>query len=201
MKVVVANCPACGGKYDGDIRGGVMTCAYCGAKFALESDELEAFGLNRSGGAVADSSDDYEEEAYEDLQPMTDFARDACDEFLNSVDDSEFECTDKIVDGLGIGDEDEIILIHDDTLFKSGKNGFAITDYGFYCREMGDSEAHFLYWNDFADAEQPESDDSYIKVGDVSVAYYTGSSDTRSELRKLFRKLHDHATKFDWSFE
>ena len=197
MKVIIPNCPACGGKYDGQIKRGILTCDYCGAKFALDAEELDALGLS---GDAEEYVEDDEEEYDGDLQSVDDFAREACEDFLKGLgNDDDFKCTNKILNGLDIGDDDEVFLIHDDTLFKSGKNGFAITDYGFYCREMGESESHFLDWGEFADGDEPRSDDSYIKVGNQSVAYFTGNEDVRDELRTLFRKLHKHACKFDWS--
>ena len=130
---------------------------------------------------------------------MWDFTRAACEEFLDKVGDGEFKDTAKVIKGLDIGDEDEIFLIHDGTLFKSGKDGFAITDYGFYCREMEESESHFLDWGDFAECETVDVSNSLIMADDTSVAYYTGNPDVFTELRALFRKLHKHAGLFDWS--
>lgn len=199
MKVIIPNCPACGGKYEGSIKRGILTCEYCGAKFALDADELEALGLAGEVGADEYDGED-EEEYYEDLQSVEDFAREACDDFLSTItDDDDFKCTDKILNGLSIGDDDEVFLIHDDTLFKSGKNGFAITDYGFYCRDMGEGEAHFLYWSEFADSSKPEISDSNIVVDGLTIAYYTGNGDVRDRLCSLYRKLRKHARKFDWS--
>ena len=81
---------------------------------------------------------------------------------------------------------------------SGGKNGFAITDYGFYCREMGEGEAHYLKWGDFAECSKPYIDGSLIKVDGTSVAYYTGDSNTRDELCSLYRKFRKYAKKFDW---
>ena len=195
MKVIIANCPACGGKYDGEITAGLMTCSYCGSKFALDDDERSLLEL--SGDSSTDDSGDGE--YYEEELPLVDeFTREACREFLSNVNESEFERANNVIRGLSIGDADEIFLIHDDTLFNSGKNGFAITDYGFYCREIMDSSSHFMIWGDFASSGEPYIEDSLIKVDDVSLAYYTGDSDVRHELLKLYRKLHDYAIKFDW---
>ena len=197
MKLISLNCPACGAAYDGPIRSGFLSCEYCGTRFMLDADELEALGVSSGKGLEAA---DAEELAYEDLQPYEEFTREACEEFLKAVDSDEFKCTSKIVRGLGVDDrKEEIFLIHDDTLLGSGKNGFAITDYGFYCREMGDPEAHFVAWGEFAECEKPYIDDSLIVADGVSLAYYTGNSDVRDELKSLYRKLRKHAKQFDWS--
>jgi topoisomerase-4 subunit B len=48
-----------------------------------------------------------------------------------------------------------VSFIHDDTLFKSGKNGFAITERGIYCRPMGEA-ALFYTWDKFSNLPKPE---------------------------------------------
>lgn len=50
--------------------------------------------------------------------------------------------------GLNIPEGAEIYVHHDDTLLESGKNGFAITDQGFYCRELG-KQPVFTAWRTF----------------------------------------------------
>lgn len=196
MKLVSLNCPACGAVYDGPIRSGFLSCEYCGARFALDADELEALGVSSGRGLDAAEA---EEEAFEDVQPYDEFTREACKDFLKTVGGDGFKSTSKILRGLSIDDDEEVFLIHDDTLLGSGKNGFAITDYGFYCREMGDPEAHYVSWGDFAECEKPYIDDSLIVADGVSLAYYTGNSDVREELKSLYRKLRKHAKLFDWS--
>ena len=193
MKVLSTSCPMCGGRYDGVLSAGILTCEYCGSRFMLEPEVLEALG--------ATVEDEPEEEEYEEPEPMFDFVQNACQEFLKKVDRDHFQTSRKIVKGLEIADGIEVYLIHDDTLFKSGKNGFAITDAGLYCREMGDGSAHYLSWGDLAEASKPEIDDSYIRVDNVSIAYFTDGEDEMDELLSLFKKLRKHAKRFDWSHE
>ena len=195
MKVILANCPACGGKYDGPIRGGILTCEYCGARFALDADELGSLGADDQGYEEETDGEEY----YEDLPPYDEFTEEACSEFIRTVGDEDFQESDKLKATLGIDDYERVFIMHDDTLFKSGKNGFAITDYGFYCREMAEPETNYFKWGDFAEASKPIIDGSYIKMDGVSVAYYTGSDATREELKSLYRKLRKYAKKFDWT--
>ena len=190
MKVFSITCPSCGASYDGPLKSGLLACEYCGTRFALDADELDTLGYS--------DEEDAEEAIEVDLPPLDEFARDECEKFLDKVDADEFKYTKKIADGLGVDDYETVYLIHDDTLFKSGKNGFAITDYGFYCRELGDGEAHHLNWGDFAECGKPKIDGSLIKADDVSVAYFTGNSDVLNELRDLYRTFRKYAQQFDW---
>lgn len=193
MEIITTNCPSCGAVYGGNITSRFITCEYCGTRFALSEDEARALGIiegaNPEPQLVADPP------APEDAVPMYVFARDACEKFLKGVDEDSFESSAKIVRGLGIEDED-IYLIHDDTFFKSGKNGFAITYAGFYCREMSDKKAHFVSWEDFADRIDPELGvDGYIRQDGVSICYFTDDDDVLcNQLISLYRRLYTYAT-------
>ena len=55
---------------------------------------------------------------------------------------------------LGIPNDDEIFLAHDDTLFKSCKNGFAMCTSGIYCRDTMEKESNYLSWDGFAKATE-----------------------------------------------
>ena len=191
MKVITVSCPSCGAQIEGKITRGLMTCAYCGTRFALEGEELEAL----VGGTEAE---DEEYVSDEDLESVEDFAREACQEFREAVGGSSFRETHKIRAGLSILDDAEVFLIHDDTIFESGKNGFAITDDGFYCRDLGEGEAHFLYWGDLAAAGKPYVEGQYVMVDSVQIAYFSGSDEVREELCRLYRKLRKHDRNFEW---
>ena len=193
MKVMMVKCPACGGQYDGEIVRGIMTCEYCGSRFALEEDELAALGL--SDASAEDEGEEYETDFWDGVRAI-------CGDFYDDVDDDSFYLTDKIIAGLGIDDDqEEIFLIHDDTIFKSGKNGFAITDNGFYYRGMGEPEGYVVYWKDFAECEKPVINGSDIVVNDVAIAYFTGNSAIRDRLLQTYRDLRKHARNYDWSEE
>ncbi len=81
-------------------------------------------------------------------------------------------------------------------MFKSGKNGFAITRDGLYCREIIERSSHFISWKDLAEGDELELDDSYIRLDGMSVCYFTDDSDVLKDgLLKLYQKLHNHARK------
>ena len=63
-----------------------------------------------------------------------------CNTFYMTHDKYHYQVSNALKAGLGIGDE-KIYLAHDDTLLGTGKNGFAITESGFYCRRFLDSES------------------------------------------------------------
>ncbi len=197
MKIATANCPACGGIYNGRFTSRFITCEYCGTRYALARSELDELGFMDSDGDGYDDNDP--EPMYEDnnSDPMYIFARDACAEFLESsnVDASSFKSTHKIVSGLDIKNNDDVYLIHDDTLLKSGKDGFAITYSGFYCRAMSEKTSHFISWEQFAKGDKPQLERSYIRQGAKNVCYLTSNDTEKGELLDLITKLWYHARK------
>lgn len=195
--MITTNCPACGGIYNGRLTSRFITCEYCDTRYALGRKELEALGFVDEDG---DGYDDYDSCPSDDRRgsqassvPLPEFAREACEKFLKGVDNSYFKSTNKILRGLGIEGED-VYLIHDDTIFGSGKNGFAITQRGLYCRDFGEPTAHFVSWEDFANGERPELDDSNIFQNGTSLCYFTGNKQLRDKkLTSLFNQLFEHA--------
>ncbi len=196
MQALTANCPACGAPYGDKITTRFLTCEYCGTRFALSEEEFKSMGL-------AEDEEEYEDEEYEEYEEegeaydnIEEFARDCCDEFLadEEVDESSFESSKKILRGLNIDADEEVYLIHDDTMFKSGKNGFAITSAGISCRLMGESEVDFVAWEDFADRSDLDVEDNKISQDGVYLCYFTDSSDVfEGPLTDLFYRLYEGA--------
>ena len=193
MQMVATNCPACGGRYGGSFTSRFITCEYCGSRFTLSDEELAALGFGEP-----DTSHRADNEPSTDSNvSMPDFAQEACRDFLRGkdVDEDSFETSRKITSGLGV-EADEVYLIHDDTMFKSGKNGFAITDAGIYCRELGDRRATFTSWADFAASERPQIDDCYIRQRGTGLCYFTDNNRTlEHELYDLYLRLYEHARR------
>lgn len=199
MQMITTNCPACGGAYGGRFTSRFITCEYCGTRFALSADELAALGFVDADGDGYDDNDQASvakrsRSVIDASGPIYEFAREECERFLAAVGDSNFKSTNKIIKGLNINQGDDIYLIHDDTMFKSGKNGFAITREGLYCREMGDKTAHFVSWEDFSKRKEPRLDDSYVRQDRISISYFTDDNDVRDhELIELYQRLYDYA--------
>ena len=198
MQTLVINCPACCGAYYGPITSKSITCEYCGTRYALTPDELKAVGFTDVDGDGIDDDTGWEDVKEVDTgsDPMPIFAQNACRNFLDahSAHASSFSSSRKIIAGLG-AEGDEIYLIHDDTLFKSGKNGFAIAQSGIYCREIAEWGTHFVSWEQFAKGKQPVIDDSYIRQGETSVAYFSDTDSLRPDLLELYIKLWKHAKR------
>ena len=200
MQMFTAKCPACNGVYDGRITSRFVTCEYCGTRFALTKDELDALGFVDADGDGFDDNDvptAASADMDESSATMPEFAREACQAFLNGTDKSRFTSSDKILRGLDIKAGDDVYLIHDDTMFKSGKNGFAITRDGMYCREFGDRTAHFVSWEDLANGAKPELDEySYIRQNGISLCYFSDDDDLlEGKIIKLYQRLYNHACK------
>lgn len=204
MQIISVNCPSCGGFYGGAFTSRFITCEYCGSRFALSKDELNALGFEDADGDGYDDNDDAARAKSKskkknaipaDAGPLYEYARDQCRKFLekNIADQSKFRSTSKVLQGLDIKSSDDIYIIHDDTLFGSGKNGFAITDNGIYCRELGDGSSHFVSWDDFTQGERPELDGNYVRQEGVSICYLTGDDALRNGLFSMLKRLWDYA--------
>ena len=68
---------------------------------------------------------------------------------------------DNIINILKIPSGDTIYLIHDDSWFKRGKNGFAVTDRGVYVKDIGEA-ADFVPWEEFRKCKNIESKSCYV---------------------------------------
>jgi hypothetical protein len=200
MQIVSVQCPACGGVYGGRVTSKFITCEYCGSRYALSQSELGAFGFVDADGDGYDDNDSYRAPKTGRLssygsEPLYAVAEKECEKFLDDpdVDRGHYSSTRKILQGLDIKNNDDVYLIHDDTLFKSGKNGFAITYSGLYCREMAEGSAHFISWDQFKQGDRPRIDDSYIRQRKTSICYFTDDSDERELLLDLYVRLWQHA--------
>lgn len=185
MKLIDMKCPSCCARLN--IRAGskIVRCEYCDSKFAIDDAE------------ILDIFDDDEIEEEDDATaslPIAEYAHKKCQDFLEDRPDVQeyFKSTSKIVRGLEIPGGEDVYLIHDDTLFKSGKNGFAITERGIYCRPMGEA-ALFYTWDKFSNLPKPELQDSYIVSKGRRLGYFTGSEEIREEVFQLFGNLYRHA--------
>ena len=178
-------CPACGAPITGQVTGRVMVCEYCDSKFVLDQDMADAV-------AESDEVDEYEE-YYGQWESIAEFAQAACEDFLDEVGYDCFNMSKRIYHGLGIDEEEDVYLIHDDSMLGRGKNGFAITDSGLVCRDMGDPMVQLLEWPAFAEYSQPYIEEPYIMADGVKLCYYTDDSDLMPHLLGLYESLHEAA--------
>ncbi|MGM9524516.1 MAG: SEL1-like repeat protein [Faecousia sp.] len=111
-----------------------------------------------------------------------------CNLFLFGHDRSKYDPTYKLKSTLGILYED-VYLAHDDTLFKSGKNGFAITENGVYCRGFMESDVSFTSFEELAEADCIFVHGSDIFADGKQIAYFTGSDEEKNDLKNLFESI------------
>ena len=102
-----------------------------------------------------------------------------------------------------IPEEDEVFLAHDDTLFKSGKNGFAMCTSGIYCRDTADEVSSFFSWDSFAKARDFQLRGALVlsdiyactEEGDFMIAYVNLLSRPEQELVVRFFKRFSEAMR------
>ena len=89
--------------------------------------------------------------------------------------------------------DENVYLTHDDTLFKNGKNGFAITNRGIYCRGMFQSYNSFTSYKELSKVSffYTSNGEIFSNTGD-KVAYITGSKEEKWNLEKLFSDIRDY---------
>ena len=98
---------------------------------------------------------------------------------------------------LQIPETDEVFLAHDDTLFRTGKNGFAMCTSGMYCLELMEKMPTYMSWRTFIEAtefkfkDMRKSADLYACTpdGDIQMAYVNllGEPDRKLLVRFLER--------------
>lgn len=95
--------------------------------------------------------------------------------------------------GLGLTDE-KVYLSHDDTWLKSGKNGFAVTDHSFVCRNFL-SNPQALSFKDFKAVKEISPITSKLSDGNIladgqPIVYVSGASDTeKNDLNHLIQSI------------
>ena len=96
---------------------------------------------------------------------------------------------DNIINTLKIPSGDTIYLVHDDSWFKRGKNGFAITDRGVYVKDIGEA-ADFVPWEEFRKCKNIESKSCYVTADGRKIAYITGGDRLKSQVERLFITIY-----------
>ena len=180
MSLIV--CPECGREKVSDK---AVACPDCGFPIAEHFSKLAAEAQLENtpeNNEPAEACGDIIDEA-----PAADVSEDAkmpgsisglCELFLEKIgsDADSFQYTPKLKKGLGIPDEDTVYLAHDDTLFKSGKNGFVFTDKGIYCKHLTGS-TDFTSWDELAACSNFVPEEHFITANGKSIIYYTDSND------------------------
>ena len=105
-----------------------------------------------------------------------------CDLFESKVGIPNDARSEKLKKGLDIGNDVIVYFAHDDTAFKNGKNGFAITNKGFFVREM--FKKTVFYSNDslIGDNHTYKIVSGNVVVDDKILFYFTGSKEISNKL-------------------
>ena len=185
MKLIDMRCPACGGVVERRISNRLVECEYCESRFVIDDDESASF--------ADDIANAYSDTATSALS-MSDYAERVCEDFLDHNDSGYFRNAPKILRGLEIPPGENVFLIHDDTFMSSGKNGFAITERGLYCRDLGE-KAIFVDWETFARLGEPRLNDSHITSDRRYICYFTDNAQVLPDLLDLYTKLYRHAKR------
>lgn len=114
-----------------------------------------------------------------------------CQKFIDMYPEDFGTKSYKVMDGLGIDNDVFMYLLHDDTVFKSGKNGFAITSDGIYCRELLGRTEHTSY-DEFAESKKIYwKDDSSLYADQNLIAYKSlrSSKRQREDILILFKAI------------
>ena len=114
--------------------------------------------------------------------------KELCIQFLLEQDQEEFMISDALIIGLGI-EANEIYLAQDDTLFKSGKNGFAITSSGIYCRDIMESKAVHTTFDELRSAKQIYRKSDYTYADKKILSYFSGKKSIKEDIRELFQAI------------
>lgn len=113
-----------------------------------------------------------------------------CKNFLSDKENSDINTVDngKLRKTLKIAEEEAVYILHDDSWFGRGKNGFAITEKGIYCCELLE-HAKFVPWEEFQDCTEIEG----IKVklnGKWSVITYVSVTAMVIPIETLLISIH-----------
>ena len=123
---------------------------------------------------------------------VTDAVEIICKIFKNGQKESIYRVSDTLKKTLSITENEKVYLAHDDTWLKTGKNGFAITEEGIYCRGLGipkEAPLHYTSFRSLALCEQIHYGDEacYIYADEYLLAYITGEE--KKDVLSLFEKI------------
>ena len=97
---------------------------------------------------------------------------------------------DNIINTLKIPSDDTIYLIHDDSWFKRGKNGFAVTDRGLYVKDDTDM-AVFVSWEEFRECENIKIGSCCIVADGKKLAYLSSGNEIGMQLECMLIAIHE----------
>lgn len=203
----VTTCPECEKEIcfgKATLDKGEMTCPYCGEIICFDEDE-----------DYEDSEDDDDNDEQgkglnrdienPDITPPLSRTNESsnvveqiyilCKQFLSTHDQRNYRVEQNLLIGLNINTQEIVFLGHDDTMLRSGKNGFAITSAGIHCCDMF-SNPVFTSYADLSKASSIYKKSTYIYADQLLLAYVGINRQDIPDLLVLFQSiyslLHQH---------
>lgn len=126
------------------------------------------------------------------MEQLTEQIRQMCQELSKKYPKYfKMEREPKLVANLRIPDEEELFLCHDDTLFHSGKDGFAVTEKGFYTDLMMEKKVYFTPFEAIAGAEQIYESEYVIYADNTPLMYSSvGGAEAGEDLVQFVQSVH-----------
>ncbi len=94
-----------------------------------------------------------------------------------------------LINVLQIEPGDKIYILHDTSLFRRGKSGFAVTDKGIYVKEPW-QDTQVVYWKDFKKYTKITRGRGAIIADGKAVAHFSGSEEVLLQLEVMFDAIH-----------
>lgn len=94
-----------------------------------------------------------------------------------------------LINVLQIEPGDKIYILHDTSLFRRGKSGFAVTDKGIYVKEPR-QDTQVVYWKDFKKYTKITRDRGAIIADGKAVAHFSSSEEVLLQLEVMFDAIH-----------
>ena len=116
-----------------------------------------------------------------------------CKKFLSYKDteivDNALNNKKVLINVLQIEPGDKIYILHDTSLFRRGKSGFAVTDKGIYVKEPW-QDTQVVYWKDFKKYTKITRGGGAIIADGKAVAHFSGSKEVLLQLEVMFDAIH-----------
>ncbi len=121
-----------------------------------------------------------------------------CEFHISRFGDGNYKATPVLLNGLNVDADAKVYLAHDDTIKKNGKNGFAITDKGIFCRQIFGKPV-FTSYDALARADKITYDrgKTGTYAGEVPLTLFTDAKSERSAIVELIEAIHKNCRNGD----
>lgn len=188
---MTANCSRCGGSLDYKGRGR-YECPFCGAEF-FDAKRAEAEKDLKAREIAPEYAEEMESKDYD----VADIVYNAAWEYFDTdsygvglMNDNgkEPKKADKAREFFKVPDDEPIYMVYDETFFGSCKEGYALTDVGFYAHYNNQGDL-FIAWEDLPGTKIKQSDSCDLKVGKFTLTL-TGNN-SRDLTHDMLKDIRD----------